>query len=60
VSAGLPLEPGIAPERASGHQALGCTGADVTESINLDRSGDREASAEGTGTRTFLLWQPAS
>jgi hypothetical protein len=56
----LPLEPGIAPERASGHQALGCTGADVTESINLDRSGDREASAEGTGTRTFLLWQPAS
>ncbi len=27
---GLPPEPGFAQERASGHQALGCTGADIT------------------------------
>ncbi len=43
VSVVLPLEPGFALERASGHQARGCTGADATGCIDLDRNGDRQA-----------------
>ncbi len=43
VSVGLPPEPGLVLERASGHQALGCTGADVTGRKDLDRNGYRTA-----------------
>ena len=43
VSVGLPPEPGFALERASGHQARGCTGADVIRLIDLDHNGDRQA-----------------
>ncbi|WP_322774873.1 hypothetical protein [Synechococcus sp. CBW1107] len=43
VSVGLPPEPGFALVRASGHQARGCTGADVIRRIDLGRNGDRQA-----------------
>jgi hypothetical protein len=33
VLVGLPPEPGFAQERASGHQALGCTGADLLAKV---------------------------
>jgi hypothetical protein len=56
VSVGPPQALGYALALASGLPAQGCIGADATESIDLDRSGDRKSSAEGTDNRTLLPW----